>query len=265
MERAKIKLYANDCDFVNQNFSDVIFRDPQLVGSYIRNTKFRGAKFEFGKYAGTRFENCDLTFATFFFSVVDNAVFVQIDFSNVTLNDVVFKDCAFHNVMFANVELSRCTFIDCFFIECEFVDTIGAKVGTFVDDGSFMYIKRTAMPYVPMACPDEGAFFGYKKVKVISKYGLIPGIAKLYIPEEAARSSGTGRKCRCQFARVMSIEGATSSTKNEMFEEAVSYFDSNFHYRVGSMIYPDFWDDDRWNVCSHGIHFFMNKREAIDY
>lgn len=36
-------------------------------------------------------------------------------------------------------------------------------------------------------------------------------------------------------------------------------------YKVGEMVYPDGFDDDRWNECSHGIHFFINKQEAINY
>lgn len=265
MERARIKLYANNCDFYNQDFSDVKFRDPQLKDFYVQNTNFRRASFSTGKYTGARFEKCDLTFAAFYNSTVDNAVFVQTDFSNVMLDDVVFRDCVFRHVKFINVDLSKCTFINCFFVVCEFINTTGAKVGTFVDDGSFLFIQKTVMPYIPMACPDEGAFFGYKKVRVTSGNESFPGIVKLYIPEEAARSSGTGRKCRCQFARVMSITGATSETENEEIENAVSYFDPDFHYRVGDMVYPDRWDQDRWNECSHGIHFFMNKREALNY
>lgn len=265
MERAKLKLYANDYDFENQDFSDVNFRDPQIKASYIRNTKFRRATFGNGKYKGARFENCDLTFAEFFNSIFDDAVFDQTDFSNVMLGDVVFRGCVFRDVKFVNIDLSSCTFINCYFVKCEFINARGAKVRTFIDDGNFVYIQRTAMPYIPMACPDEGAFFGYKKVRVISGGAVFAGIAKLYIPEEAARSSGTGRKCRCQFARVISITGATPSTKNEEIENAVSFFDPSFHYRVGRMVYPDAWDDDRWNECSNGIHFFMNKQEAIDY
>ena len=29
---------------------------------------------------------------------------------------------------------------------------------------------------------------------------------------------------------------------------------------VGKMVYPDSFDDDRWNICSHGIYFFINKQ-----
>ena len=36
-------------------------------------------------------------------------------------------------------------------------------------------------------------------------------------------------------------------------------------YKVGEMVYPDSFDEDRWNECSHGIHFFINKQDAINY
>ena len=36
-------------------------------------------------------------------------------------------------------------------------------------------------------------------------------------------------------------------------------------YTVGEMVYPDTFDENRWNECSNGIHFFINKQEAIDY
>jgi hypothetical protein len=36
-------------------------------------------------------------------------------------------------------------------------------------------------------------------------------------------------------------------------------------YVVGEMVYPDSWDGNRFNECSHGIHFFIDKQDAIDY
>ena len=34
-------------------------------------------------------------------------------------------------------------------------------------------------------------------------------------------------------------------------------------YKVGEMVYPDSFNEDRWNECSNGIHFFINKQDAI--
>ena len=43
-----------------------------------------------------------------------------------------------------------------------------------------------------------------------------------------------------------------------------SYY-PNITYKVGETVLPDSFDEDRWNECSNGIHFFINKQDAIDY
>lgn len=37
------------------------------------------------------------------------------------------------------------------------------------------------------------------------------------------------------------------------------------NYIVGKIVRPDKWDTDRWNECSHGIHFFITEEEAKAY
>ena len=48
-------------------------------------------------------------------------------------------------------------------------------------------------------------------------------------------------------------------------EKGFSLHESGFEYKVGEMVYPDRFDDNRWDECSNGIHFFITKQEAIDY
>ena len=111
------------------------------------------------------------------------------------------------------------------------------------------------IPFIPYACPDTGSFIGYKKA---GKY-----IVELEILKEARRCSATSRKCRCDKAKVLSI---TTLAGNETDITAIeSNHDHNFIYTVGEVVeVPDF-DDDRWNECSTGIHFFINRQEAVDY
>ena len=111
------------------------------------------------------------------------------------------------------------------------------------------------IPYIPLSCPSEGAFIGWKKVE--EKY-----LVKLQIPEDARRSSATTRKCRCDKAMVLDI---TSLDGNEHYNEVVNYNYTTTVYKVGEMVYPNSFDDYRWLECSHGIHFFINKEDAINY
>ena len=111
------------------------------------------------------------------------------------------------------------------------------------------------IPFIPYACPDFGIFIGFKKA---SGY-----IVVLEIPEDAKRLSATGRKCRCDKAKVLQIQNIDGTQAN--IEAVASNRDPSFIYRVGEVVSVDDFDDDRWNECSTGIHFFINRQEAVDY
>mgnify|MGYP002513028109 FL=1 len=112
------------------------------------------------------------------------------------------------------------------------------------------------VPFIPYACPDFGMFIGFKK----ARDNLI---VVLEIPDDAKRLSATGRKCRCDKARVLEIQNLDGTKSDKI--EAVSQYDEDFIYCVGEIIsVPDFCED-RWNECSAGIHFFINRQEAVDY
>ena len=116
------------------------------------------------------------------------------------------------------------------------------------------------VPFVPLACPSDGAFIGWKKVRSLSSSYLV----KLEIPEDAKRCSATTQKCRCDKAKVLDIVEIGNEDRHieEIFNTSQ---DVELLYKVGKMVYPDSFDDNRWNECSHGIHFFINKQNAINY
>ena len=97
-----------------------------------------------------------------------------------------------------------------------------------------------------LACPEEGSFVAWKKAG--------GKMVKLLIPEDAKRSSATTLKCRASKVVVLEIEGGDVATSER-----------GATYRVGETVYPDSFDDNRWNECSHGIHFFMSKACAMSW
>ena len=106
-----------------------------------------------------------------------------------------------------------------------------------------------------LACPSEGSFIGWKKA---SRY-----IVKLRIPEDARRSSATGDKCRCDKAFVVEIQNIDGSKAD--VDTVKSNYDSNFAYVAGAMVEVNDFDDNRWNECAPGIHFFIDRRAAVEY
>ena len=103
--------------------------------------------------------------------------------------------------------------------------------------------------FFALQCPEEGSFIGWKQCKNRV-------IVKLLIPEDAQRSSGTSRKCRASKAVVLEVFGANKGFSN---------YDSGFVYELGKTMIPDGFDENRWEECGKGIHFFITKGEAEAY
>lgn len=113
-----------------------------------------------------------------------------------------------------------------------------------------------------LVCPEEGSFTGFKKIFRDEKRLL----CKLEIPADAKRNNATTRKCRCSKAKVLEIWDRDDKGNYTIpVNSGYSFFNRFFEYRVGETVYPDSFDEDRWNECSNGIHFFITKQEAIDY
>ena len=109
--------------------------------------------------------------------------------------------------------------------------------------------------FYPLHCPETGSFIGYKKAA--------GKIVMLEICADAKRSSATSRKCRCSKAKVLSITHLDGSDSG--LTEVRSNYSKEFVYRVGEVAeVPDF-DDNRWNECAAGIHFFITRDEAVKY
>jgi hypothetical protein len=103
-----------------------------------------------------------------------------------------------------------------------------------------------------MHIPPTGPFWAWKKCHSVS--GDV--IVKLLVPEDARRSHGAERKCRAEFVNVLEVIGA---------EECYSDRTPRTIYRAGQRVTADSWNDNRWDTCSNGIHFFLTKAEAEAY
>ena len=104
-------------------------------------------------------------------------------------------------------------------------------------------------------CPEEGSFIAFKKLED----GCV---AKLTIPAGAKRTSSiVGRKCRAEYAKVISI----TDRNGKKVLSGRSKHDSGFIYKVGDTVRSDSYDPDPRVECTNGIHFFITLKEAQEY
>ena len=111
------------------------------------------------------------------------------------------------------------------------------------------------IPFIPTYLPD-GDFIGWKKLP----NGII---AKLKILNDSKRSRSTGDKCRCDKCLVLEFQNVDGSIAD--LKTYVSYEYAGCTYTVGEVVHADDWNENRWNECSHGIHFFIDRQSAVDY
>ena len=156
------------------------------------------------------------------------------------------------------------------------------------------YRKKLAKILEETKCPEKGSFIAYKKVMtyikgtrkgcVISADIDINLIATLEIPEDARRLTSEkcipinqnkkhlSHKCRSDKAKVLRIE---SIDGKKIYDDAVSIYnqlvddddvwDDSCVYKTGEVTYADNFDPDPNNSCSHGIHFFMRREDAVNF
>ena len=195
--------------------------------------------------------NADLSLASLHYADLRNAdlSYADLSYADLSRADLRSADLSYANLSGANLSganlsganLSRAAMKEAIL---NYADIRGAK----------------NLPYIPMVCPEEGAFIGWKQAKV-GRLAYV--IVKLEVPASAKRSSATSRKCRCDKAKVLEIYNFDGTVAKE--RKCYARYDNSFIYEVGKTAKVDDFDEDRWNECSQGIHFFMSRQEAIDY
>lgn len=243
------------------NLSDVDMSCANLSGTNLRRANLSGANLRWADLSGTDLRGADMRFtnlsgANLSDAILSGANLRDANMRNVNLNganlwctelwNVNLKDATLRGSNLRNTNLRGA--------DLRRADMKGTDLRSADMRGAILSTAEN-VPYIPMICPEEGDFIGYKKA--------CNKIVKLLIPKDAKRSSATTRKCRCNKALVLAIYELDGSISKAT--EVVSNRDHNFVYKINKEVVVDDFDNDRWNECSTGIHFFMQKQEAINY
>ena len=212
-----------------------------VINSRISSTNIYSLNIKYGSFKDTGLSASMLR--TCLFEYVDMR---STGFIDSHLNNVSFYDCNFADAVFQGCYMNA-TFVRCNLSGVKFYDSAVQFMG-LVDCENVPQELINQTRIVP-----DGEFIAYKSLRDNL-------IATLLIPADAKRSNATGRKCRASKAKVIKIE--TPDGKERTYGE--SWHDPSFIYRTGDMVYPNKFNDDRWNVCSHGIHFYMTREECLN-
>ena len=245
--------YLKGADLSYADLSGADLSGADLKGASLYHTDLSNANLSGADLSGARIKWADLTGANLRNANLTGANLFCTDLTGADLTFTDLRWAKLYNSNLCNVSLKGANLRNA---NLNSADLTGADLsGADLKGTDLNYAKN--IPYIdfPMACPTEGSFIAWKKVG--TRY-----LIKLEIPEDAKRSSATSKKCRCSKAKVLEI---TDIYTGENIGEVVNFNYAPCTYTMGEMVYPDSFDENRWNECSHGIHFFIDREDAVNY
>lgn len=227
----KMKADLSNADLSGADLSGASLSNANLINANFSGANLSGADLKGADLEGANLSGGDLRDTNFSKACLKGANLTSADIRGAVFSCADLRGADFSKTYRYNVHYMSFCFAD--------ADLRGAK-GT---------------PFIPYACPESGSFIGYKRAK--------DGIVELEIPADARRSSATGRKCRCDKAKVLGIYDSDHNLYS--IKETVSNYDHSFVYRAGEIVEEPNFSTDRWDECAPGIHFFLSFQEAVVY
>ena len=222
-------------DLRSANLRGVNLEGANLSDADLRRADLRGANLRDADLRGANLGGADLRYANLWRANLRRAYLWNANLSGVDLWGADLRNADFRDANLSGADLSNACLWNA---NLESADLSGAKID------------------FPIACPEKGSFIAFKKVR--DNY-----IVELLIPEDARRCSATSRKCRCDKAKVLSITKIDGTSDG--VDTVYSKYDETFAYKIGETVEVKNFNDNRWNECSTGIHFFLTRQEAVKY
>ena len=252
----KAKLIRADLSFVDLRGVDLINADLRF--SNLRGANLINANLIRANLSHTNLRNANLSYTSLNGAELSYADLCEVDLNDSDLSNTKLKHAGLvksnlrnTTLYYANLNHAQLTEADLTSADLSYANLMGANLQSAILD-NVRYNECTS--FFALQCPEKGSFIGYKKSR--------GKIVELLITEDAKRSNATTRKCRCSKAKVLSI---TNVSNTKEYDKVHSDFDYSFIYRIGEIVEVKDFDEDRWEECSTGIHFFLTRDEAVNY
>jgi len=227
----------------NADLRDADLRDADLRGADLSGANLGGANLRNANLSGANLYDADFSGADLRGACLWNAILEDADLSGANLGGANLRNANLWYADLSGADLSGADLRNAILEGANLggADLCDAKINFYI------------------ACPEKGSFIAFKKAG--NNYNNY--IVELLIPEDARRCSATSRKCRCDKAKVLSITKIDGTSDG--VDTVYSIYDETFAYKIGELVEVKDFDDNRWNECSTGIHFFLTRQEAVEY
>ena len=250
----------NAVEFVEITFKNHSFYNLHISKACFISCKFENCDFHDNIIFNVRFENCEFNSCIIHDGSITDGIFVDNKMIDFTIKHLFLTFLTFTNNSFHNCTIEYVDFHSCYFCKESHENLKYSHIKFIGENDVWQMQSYEFFNDIPLICPDTGSFIGWKKCYSEQSKSCI---VKLEITEDALRSSGYSRKCRASKVKVLEIQDIAGNLINTNI--AHSIYDRNFIYRVGETIEVKNFDKNRFETCAPGIHFFITRKEAVDY
>jgi uncharacterized protein YjbI with pentapeptide repeats len=228
-------------------------RGANLRGADLRGADLRSADLRSANLRGANLRGADLRGANLIGADLRSANLRSADLIGADLRSANLRGADLRSANLRGADLRGANLRDANLsgADLRYADLSGANLrGANLSGADIKRIKK----FITI-CPEEGSFVAWKKLSNNC-------LAKIEIPAQAKRTSCIrSRKCRASYIKTLNI---WDSNGNEIKEQKGRH-DGETIYRVGRLTKPNSYNDDIREECTHGIHFFITKQEALDW
>ena len=261
-----VDLRGSDLSFANLRATDLEYAN--LNKTHLTNTDLSRSHLKGINLSGANLKYCDLAYSALSYADLSNTDLTNSDLTEADLRganlsnaNLKYADLKGANLSYSDLNNANLISADLKYTNLKYANLYSVNlIDADLNKSDLRHANLLNIEYnentsfFALQCPEEGNFIGYKKAH--------NRIVKLLITKDSKRSSATTRKCRCSKAKVLSI---TNIENTKEYKKITSDYDNNFIYKVGEIVEVDDFNEDRWEECSTGIHFFLTRGEAIKY
>ena len=242
--------YLTNANLSGANLSGADLSDVYLSSAYLTNANLNNANL-----SGAYLSDADLRYVDLSSAYLTNANLTNANLNNANLSGASLCGANLTNAYLTNAYLNNANLTN-----ANLSDAI--LCGAILGNNKDLVIEMTNI----LKDHEGKDLIGYKKAVIIDNDNEFKckAIVKLQIPKDAKRSNATSNKCRCSYAKVIDITPLDNYNLQEN-DKCVSIYNRSFAYVVNKEVISDKFDENRFNECSNGIHFFLNEKDAIEY
>jgi len=207
------------------------------------NANLEYANLESANLESANIESANLKYANLKYANLESA---NLESANLESANLEYANLKFANLESANLKYANLEYVNLESANLEYTNLKYVNL----DKKTINKIKHTIQ-----IIPEDGSFIAWKKL-----YNEC--LAKIEIPARAKRVCNfKNRKCRASYVKTLVIW----DKNGKKIKEQYGYRDSNTIYKVNRITRPDKFDSNPLKDCTNGIHFFVTKREALDW